>query len=70
MVNGPGKEKNRNQFQIWFPFLEKWLRRIWWLKQLKKSQKIVENLGMQEWELEWILEHNNWGREFLDFKEF
>jgi hypothetical protein len=37
---------------------------------LGKSQKIVENLGRQGYELEWILEHNNLGREFLDFKRF
>jgi hypothetical protein len=27
----------------------------------KNSQKIVENLGRQECELEWILEHKNLG---------
>jgi hypothetical protein len=36
----------------------------------KNSQKIVQNSGMQECEHEWILEHKNLEREFLDFKEF
>jgi hypothetical protein len=36
----------------------------------KKSQKIIEKLGMQECGLKRILEHKNFGREFIDFKGF
>jgi hypothetical protein len=36
----------------------------------KNSQKILEKLGMQECGLESILEHKNFGTEFIDIKGF
>jgi hypothetical protein len=36
----------------------------------KKSQKIVEKLGIQECGPEWVLEHTNLERKFPDLRNF
>jgi hypothetical protein len=63
--------ENRNLFWNWFPALEKMIKDNRVPEIIgKNSHKTVKKLGMKECGVEWILEHKNFGIEFIDFKGF
>jgi hypothetical protein len=65
------KKELKFEFQNWFLGLGKLITEYVVTEIIgKKFQKIVENLGRQECELEWILEHKNLEREFQTSRNF